>query len=80
MWRAASSRAFLQRVDVPLRIDHGTADEICPVRWSEATVAALKADGKDASLREYPGEGHRFDRAWPALMHDTVQFLRAELG
>ena len=78
-WRSASSRSYLDRIDVPLQIDHGTADSICPVRWSEATTRELKARGKDVTLYEYPGEDHRLGRAWPRFMHRAVTFLRANL-
>lgn len=79
-WRQASSRSYLDRVDVPVQIDHGTADPVCPVRWSEATARALRERGKDVTLHEYPGEGHRFQRSWPRFMHRAVAFLHAELG
>ena len=79
-WRQASSRGYLDRVAVPIQIDHGTADGVCPVRWSEATARALRAQGKDVTLYEYPGEEHRFDRSWARFMHRAVTFLRAELA
>jgi dipeptidyl aminopeptidase/acylaminoacyl peptidase len=80
VWRRASSRAYLARVTVPVQIHHGTADRICPVRWSEETTRALREQGGDVTLYEYPGEDHRFDRAWPLFMHRAVTFLRARLG
>jgi len=79
-WRQASARAYLDRVAVPVQIDHGTADPVCPVRWSEATARALRAAGKDVTLHEYPGEDHRFDRSWALFMHRAVAFLRRELA
>jgi dipeptidyl aminopeptidase/acylaminoacyl peptidase len=78
-WRQASVRTYLGRVDVPLQIHHGTADPMCPVRWSEATAAALRARGKDVTLYEYPGEGHRFAAAWPTVMERTLDFLHEHL-
>jgi dipeptidyl aminopeptidase/acylaminoacyl peptidase len=78
-WRSASARSYLDRIDVPVQIDHGTADPVCPVRWSAATTRELQARGKDVTLYEYPGEGHRFGRAWPRFMHRAVTFLRANL-
>jgi dipeptidyl aminopeptidase/acylaminoacyl peptidase len=80
LWREAGSRGYLDRVDVPVLIAHGTADATCPVAWSRATAAALRAGGGDVELVEYAGEGHRFDRAWPAMMHRAVAFLHAHLG
>ena len=79
-WRQASSRTYLDRVAVPIQINHGTADPVCPVRWSQATTRALRAAGKDVTLYEYPGEDHRFDRSWAKFMHRAVTFLRAELA
>jgi dipeptidyl aminopeptidase/acylaminoacyl peptidase len=79
-YRQASARTYFDRVDVPVQVDHGTADPTCPVSWSRATVAALRADGKDATLYEYPGEDHRFGRSWPRFMHRAVTFLRQQLA
>ena len=79
-WRQASSRTYLDRVAVPIQVNHGTSDPVCPVRWSEATTRALKAAGKDVTLYEYPGEDHRFDRSWARFMHRSVAFLRRELA
>ncbi|CAN5537347.1 alpha/beta fold hydrolase [soil metagenome] len=80
LWDRASSRGYLDRVAVPIQIDHGTSDPVCPVRWSEATTRALRAAGQDVTLYEYPGEDHRFDRSWATFMHRAVVFLRGQLA
>ncbi len=80
LWREASSRSYLGRLDLPVLIAHGIDDETCPVVWSRATAEALREAGDDVELVEYPGEGHRFDRAWPAMMHRAITFLHAHLG
>ncbi len=80
VWRRASSRRYLDRVDLPVLIAHGTADATCPVEWSRATALALREGGGDVELVEYPGQGHKFDRAWAPMMHRAVTFLRARLG
>jgi dipeptidyl aminopeptidase/acylaminoacyl peptidase len=79
-WRRASSRRYLDRVDLPVLIAHGTADATCPVEWSRATAAALRKGGGSVELVEYPGQGHKFDQAWAPMMHRAVTFLRARLG
>jgi uncharacterized protein len=78
-WARASSRSYLDRVDVPVQIHHGLVDETCPVQWSEATAQALRDAGKEVQLFEYPGEPHRFDQSWPTLMRRTVEFFRTRL-
>ena len=80
LWRRASARSYLDRVDVPLLIHHGTADRVCPARWSRETADALEAAGGQVVLAEYVGEGHAFGRSWPRMMERSLAFLRDRLG
>lgn len=55
---------FREREDVssrPIRIFHGTADDVAPIEACRNYVAALSKAGKDAKLYEYAGAGHVFD-------------------
>ncbi|HET9861049.1 MAG TPA: alpha/beta fold hydrolase, partial [Nocardioidaceae bacterium] len=79
LWREAGSRSFLDRIDVPVQIHHGAADETCPLAWSEATARGLRSAGEDVELFAYPGEPHRFDESWPTLMRRTVSFFAEHL-
>ncbi|MGA8992793.1 MAG: alpha/beta fold hydrolase [Nocardioidaceae bacterium] len=78
-WREVSPRHYLGRVTEPVLIHHGTADETCPLRWSRATLRAMRAAGVDARLRTYAGEPHAFLAAWPLAMRRTETFLAAHL-
>ncbi|HSE69411.1 MAG TPA: alpha/beta fold hydrolase [Nocardioidaceae bacterium] len=78
-WSEASARTYLDRVDVPVQIHHGTADPICPVAWSRATADAFRRTGNPVRLYEYPGQVHGFDQAWPAMMRRSVEFLGEHL-
>jgi len=78
-WRAASPRPYLSRVTEPLLVHHGTRDNTCPIRWSEATVKTLKASGKDVTFVKYRGEGHTFDRQWRRSIERTVAFFDKHL-
>ena len=79
-WSEASARNYVDRLTMPVRIHHGTADIVCPSRWSEATVAAMRSAGVDAKLTLWRGEGHRFERRWPAFNRRTVGWLRSQLN
>ena len=80
-WARASARSYLDRLTLPVQIHHGATDDVCPVRWSRATAASLRAGGnRRVTLYEYPGEDHRFGPAWGRFMHRAVTFLRAELA
>ena len=78
-WREMSSRTYLHRIDVPVLINHGTADPITPYRWSMETAHALQAVGADVRLVPYPGESHRFTRQWPRLRDRLLEFYGQHL-
>lgn len=78
-WRAASPRPYFDRITEPVLVHHGAVDVTCPLRWSRATVAAMKKADVDVRMHIYPGEGHTFYAAWPSAMRRTTAFLRANL-
>jgi uncharacterized protein len=78
-WREVSPRTYFDRVTEPVLIHHGTADESCPIRWSRATLRAMKAAGVDVRLLIYPGEPHAFVADWPLSMRRTTAFFRQHL-
>jgi dipeptidyl aminopeptidase/acylaminoacyl peptidase len=78
-WRNLSAVNFFDRVTEPILIQHGTADESCPIAWSRESLAALKKAGKNATMYTYPGEHHAFGPAWPTSMARTVAFLDQRL-
>ena len=79
LWRQASARTYLDRVHVPILIAHGTADDVCPIAWSEATAAALRRGGDDVTLQRYPGEDHRFGPSWHVMTSRAIAFFHAHL-
>jgi dipeptidyl aminopeptidase/acylaminoacyl peptidase len=79
-WRQASPRPYFDRVTEPLLLHHGTADDVCPIRWSRATMRALERADVDARMLTYPGEPHAFIALWPSSMRRTVRFLERHLA
>ncbi|WP_240436483.1 alpha/beta hydrolase family protein [Streptomyces sporangiiformans] len=78
-WEQVSPLTYVDRVTEPLLIHHGTADDTCPLAWSERTAAAFETAGKDVELRKYAGEGHTFGPRWPASMDTTTAFFDRHL-
>lgn len=74
-WAAASARTHFGRITEPVMIHHGTADESCPIEWSEETAAALEDAGKEVAYHVYPGERHTFTAGWALSIRRTTAFL-----
>jgi dipeptidyl aminopeptidase/acylaminoacyl peptidase len=79
-WKAASPKTYFDRVSDPLLVHHGTADETCPIAWSEDIVDTLEEKGKDVTFRRYKGAGHTFEGAtWQRSIERTVDFFDEHL-
>lgn len=76
---------YREREDVsskPIRIFHGSADELAPITACQNYVAALSKAGKDARLYEYAGAGHVFDwvmQKEPRKVADAVRTGKCRL-
>lgn len=79
-WRDVSPVTFFDRVTEPVLIHHGTADETCPPQWAHDTDAALRAAGKDVTLRLYEGEPHAFEAGWQLSIERTAAFFAEHLA
>ncbi|MEV7061575.1 prolyl oligopeptidase family serine peptidase [Streptomyces collinus] len=78
-WRGVSPLTYADRVGEPLLIQHGTADDTCPIAWSREVAAVFGEAGKDVELRTVPGEGHTFGQRWAAEMDVTEAFFARHL-
>jgi dipeptidyl aminopeptidase/acylaminoacyl peptidase len=79
-WREVSPRTYVDRITEPVLIHHGAADESCPIRWSRATLRAMRRAGVDATMYTYPGEPHAFIAGWSLSMRRTTAFLDRRLA
>ena len=73
---ALSAFPYLDRLEVPLLIQHGTADESCPVEWSQFTFQELQRLGKNAEYIEYDGYPHVFwNENWNIAIEDANDYI-----
>jgi dipeptidyl aminopeptidase/acylaminoacyl peptidase len=79
-WKAASPKTYFDRVKDPLMVHHGTADDTCPIAWSNDIVDTLKENGKDVTFHRYRGAGHTFEgAAWQRAIERTTDFFDKHL-
>lgn len=82
-FQQASPINYLDLVQAPVQIHHGTADNQVPFQWSQQLHAALQAQGKPSELYLYPGEPHGFGVGSPAyrlFMARVMHFFETNLG
>lgn len=79
-WIAISPRSLIDRVEVPLLIEHGTDDTVIPYGWSEETAAVWRDAGKQVELVPLEGEDHVLQARWAEAMVTAEQFLERELS
>ena len=78
-WQGISAINYFDKATDPLLILHGTADETCDIKWSEATAKALQDAGKSVEFIQYEGERHAFSPRWEDSMKETIRFFEANL-
>ena len=78
-WKNMSPRTFFEKVEAPVMIFHGTADESCEIDWSRQTRDLLLAAGKKVELVEYPGQAHEFGPTFNDFMKQTSEFFKNSL-
>lgn len=78
-WDDVSANTFYQRIETPIMIHHGTADESVPLSWSERLDRELNDAGQDPIFYIYDDEPHEFILAWPDVMQRTANFFDEHL-
>jgi dienelactone hydrolase len=59
--------------DRPIRLFHGTADDLAPIALCRTYVERLRTAGADAQITEYAGASHQFDRPGPPRRSPSEQ-------
>jgi uncharacterized protein len=78
-WASISATSFLKDLSGPVQLQHGTADPVVPVAFSEELAAAIQRAGGTAELYTYPGEDHNLVKSFTVAMTRSLQFLNQAL-
>ncbi len=71
---------YLDKVNAPIQLHQGSADEAVPIAWSDTLVKTLKNKGKDVSYFTYPGDDHNFTKgSWQTVVDRNIEFLKKNL-
>ncbi len=75
-WEGLNGEPYINRLQIQVRIYHGTSDDDVPLAWSERTKQLLDSAGKQSELVVYPGEEHEFGPRWTDFMSSSKDFIQ----
>ncbi len=70
---------FVDRINAPLQLHQGTADEAVPVRWNDEFVADLKKRNITIGYFLYPGSDHNLQPSWNTVIARDIDFFTKHL-
>lgn len=68
---------YLESIDVPMLVHHGTEDESVPYEWSAPFRERLDNAAVTYTFYEYPGENHNISRSFYKVMDKDMEFFRS---
>jgi len=69
---------YLERIEAPIKIDHGEKDKVVPIAWSEqlySKIASAKKT-KDLTFERYPLSDHNMLPEWQKVVESDLIFFR----
>lgn len=74
-----SLTGYLDKINSPLLVIQGTADEAVPLVWSDLLIKNLKALDKEVEYITYPGANHNLSQSWNEAAKNTLSFFEKHL-
>lgn len=71
---------YFDRIQAPLLVHQGTADDAVPLEWSQDFVKRLQSLDKDVTLYTYPGSDHNLRQSWDTVIARDLDFFLDHLN
>lgn len=68
---------YLDSIDIPILLHHGTQDESVPFEWSTELREAFDKVGLSYTFYEYPGEDHNISESFHKVLDKDMEFFRS---
>jgi uncharacterized membrane protein/pimeloyl-ACP methyl ester carboxylesterase len=75
LWQSLSPLNYLNNIDTPVLLQHGTGDTTIPYDWSVELNNDLLRLNKTVTLISYPNDTHNFPLSWSKAVDDDLKFL-----
>lgn len=70
---------YLDKINAPLQIHQGMADDAVPVAWSEELVKQLSSLNLRIDYLKYPDTDHNMKPSWDTAVSHDLRFFRSNL-
>jgi len=77
LWQSLSPLNYLKNINVPILLQHGTADATVPYSWSVELNTALTKLGKNIKFISYPDDNHNLPLHWQDAVTDDMTFFNS---
>jgi dipeptidyl aminopeptidase/acylaminoacyl peptidase len=74
-WDSISANAYLEDLDRPIQIHHGTADHEVPIEFSQMLYDEMQEAGQVAEFYSYEGDNHNISISFSLAMQRSVEFF-----
>ena len=77
LWESLSPLNFLNNINVPILLQHGTADTTVPYSWSVELDNDLKNLGMNVQFISYPNDNHNLPLHWSQAVSADLNFYNS---
>ena len=74
-WNKLDPYTYLDEIQIPIQIQHGTADKSVPIELSEHLRDELEQSGKDVEYYEYKDDNHNIGNNAEKAFQRTIDFF-----
>ena len=72
---------YLDKVNAPIQLHQGGADEAVPIKWSSQLYEQLNKLGKDIEYFTYAGDDHDFAKgSWSTVVSRNIDFYKKQFS
>ena len=79
LWQSLSPLNYLPNINVPILLQHGTADTTVPYSWSVELDNKLKNLNKNVEFLSYPNDTHNLPNNFSKAVNDDLNFINKYL-
>jgi dipeptidyl aminopeptidase/acylaminoacyl peptidase len=70
---------YFDKINAPIQLYQGTADDAVPYIWSRSMVKKLEDMDKEVDYHEYPATDHNMRPSWDEVIENSLKFYNSHL-